>query len=511
MALSEEHVHRFRRTKIVCTLGPATASAGRVRELVEAGMDVARLNFSHGDHDGHLRLIRLVRQAAKRAGREVGILMDLAGPKIRLGELPGPGRRLESGGEVVLVSGETAAGNELPVTYPYLYEDVAKGDRILLADGQVELSVAKKRRGKVYCQVLVGGVVTSRKGVNLPASTLRISTFTEKDRADLVFGLEQGVDMVAMSFVRHERDLAPLREMLDRRDHPPLLIAKIEKPQALERLDSILAVVDGVMVARGDLGVEMPFEEVPLIQKRVIHQARQAGKVVITATQMLRSMMTSPFPSRAEVTDVANAVLDGTDAVMLSDETAAGGYPIEAARVLSRVCLATEPHLDSEDFLWEKPSPLLNRTAAAVSHAATLLARDLKPRLILTATISGSTPRLISRYRPPLPVVGLCPIPGVCRQLCLSFGVVPAPIRTAYTDIDDLIKQATRWAVAQGMAEPGDRLLFTAGLPLYVAGTTNLIQVIEVEPPDQSRSTGSPHSRHRLAPRKRARPQEGQR
>lgn len=475
-------------------------------------MDVARLNFSHGEHESHGRLIRRVRRAAKQAGREVGVLMDLAGPKIRLGDLPDPGLRLEAGGEVVLVSGMTAEAGELPVTYPYLYEDVAKGDRILLADGQVELHVTKRSRGKVHCQVLVGGMVTSRKGVNLPASTLRIPTFTDKDRDDLAFGLGQGVDMVAMSFVRHEKDLAPLKEMLGgQKKQPPLLIAKIEKPQALERLDSILAVVDGVMVARGDLGVEMPFEEVPLIQKRIIRQARQAGKVVITATQMLRSMMTSPFPSRAEVTDVANAVLDGTDAVMLSDETAMGNYPIEAAGVLSRVCQATEPHLDSEDFLWEEPSPLLNTTAAAVSHAVTLLARDLSPRLIVAATISGSTPRLISRYRPPLPVIGLCPLPGVCRQLCLSAGVLPAHVPTAYTDIDDLIEQATRWVVAHKMAEPGDRILFTAGLPLYMAGTTNLIQVIDVPPPDQSRPTASPQARHRLAPRKRRPPQAGQR
>ncbi|MBW2086604.1 MAG: pyruvate kinase, partial [Deltaproteobacteria bacterium] len=364
--------------------------------------------------------------------------------------------------------------------YPWLYEDVEEGDRILLADGQVELCVMDKKNQALHCQVIVGGTVSSHKGVNLPTSQLRIPTFTDKDRRDLEFGLARGVDMVAMSFVRHENDLTPLIEILNRMDRPPLLIAKIEKPDALERFQKILRSVGGAMVARGDLGVEMPLEEVPLIQKRIIQETRMAGKVVITATQMLRSMMSSPRPSRAEVTDVANAILDGTDAVMLSDETAMGRYPVEAVKVLDRICQATEPALNEERFLQEGLSELLPLTAAAISRAATWLARDLNPAAIVAATTSGSTARLIARYRPPLPVVGLTPELSTCRQLCLSWGVVPVLI-SACDNADEMLNQVRHWVQEKGMVKSGDRLIVTAGMPFRVPGTTNLLKVIEIE------------------------------
>lgn len=473
----------LRRTKIVCTIGPASSSPEMIRRLFRAGMDVARLNFSHGLHQEHLSAIKEIRSAAAEAGREVGILADLSGPKIRLGLIDGE-FKLEAGGEVVLFSGQEPEENKLPVNYPYLYEDLALGDRILLADGKVELLVAEKKEQMVHCHVVVGGELTSHKGVNLPTSELRIPAFTEKDRDDLKFALSHEVDMVAMSFVRQESDLAPIREMMSVLKHPPLLIAKIEKPQALDHLENILAAVEGVMVARGDLGVEMPVEEVPVIQKRVIEEARRAGKVVITATQMLVSMTENPRPTRAEVTDVANAILDGTDAVMLSEETAMGAYPVEAVRMLDKVARFTEPTMDEERFLNQDLSGLLPQTEGAISRAVVVLAGDLNPVAILAATTSGSTARLVARYRPRLPVVGITSIPTTCRQLCLSWGVLPALIQPCRS-VDQLLAAAKDWMRENRLAGQNDRFLLTAGIPLLRRGTTNLIKVVDMSGPDE--------------------------
>ena len=298
------------------------------------------------------------------------------------------------------------------------------------------------------------------------------------------FALEKGVDFVAMSFVRHERDLVPLKEMMERLDSPPLLIAKIEKPQAVNRLPEILEAVDGLMVARGDLGVEMPVEEVPMIQKRIIREARRAGKVVITATQMLGSMTASPRPSRAEVTDVANAVLDGTDAVMLSEESAMGRYPVESVKVMDKVCQYTEPQLDWMRFLRESLSELLPLTEAAITRAASWLARDIEVAAIVAATHSGSTARLMARFRSPFPVVGLTSNERTCRQLCLSWGVLPALIPPCL-NIDEMIEEVRKWVGKNGLAGSGDRLILTAGVPLQRPGTTNLIKVLQYEGPPE--------------------------
>jgi pyruvate kinase len=468
-----------RRTKIVGTIGPATSSPEMLRRLIDAGLDVARLNLSHGNHDEHRRVIHELRRISGETGREIAILLDLAGPKIRLGEIPGGERTLESGKFVILISGQEATGHYLPVNYPYLFEDVKVDDRILLADGRVELCVIGKKNSKVYCRVVVGGDITSHKGLNLPTSSLRIPAFTEKDKADLEFGLKEGVDIVALSFVRAKKDLAPLREILDGLDDPPMLMAKIEKPEAVTNLEEILASVEGVMVARGDLGVEMPLEEVPLIQKRIIEEARRVGRAVITATQMLYTMLNSPRPSRAEVTDVANSIMDGTDAVMLSEETAIGHYPVEAVQVLNRLCRATEPHLNNDRFLLEDHSNLIPLTEAALSRAATRLARDIEPAAIIAATTSGSTARLVARYRPPYPVVGFTSKLSTCRQLCLSWGVLPALVSVS-EDVDEMFDQVQKWVQKTGLAGPGDRLIVTAGIPLMVPGTTNLLKVIEM-------------------------------
>lgn len=466
-----------RRTKIVATLGPASQNPDIIRLMIRNGLDVARLNFSHGTCEGHGEMIKVLKQIAAKEGRRVAVLQDLGGPKIRLGQIEE--QTLEPGARVVLVPGHSASGGELPVNYPHLLEDVTVGARILLADGRVELLVTGRDDRGLKASVLVGGRLSSHKGVNLPTSDLRVSAFTEKDRRDLAYGLTQGVDFVAQSFVRHESDLKPLREMIAASESRPLLIAKIEKPQALARLERILEQVDGIMVARGDLGVEMPLEEVPVIQKRLIQAARRRGKIVITATQMLGSMVMNPRPSRAEVTDVANAILDGTDAVMLSDETAAGQYPVEAVVMLERVALQAEPLIDSKRFLQEPASAHLDQIGAGLTRAAAGLAHDLKAAAIVAATHSGATARLMSLLRQPVPLIGLTSLESTCSRLALSWGVQPVWAPPCET-VAELEKQAEELVLEKGLAKPGDLIILTCGLPLNTAGGTNLIRLIKI-------------------------------
>lgn len=469
-----------RRTKIVCTLGPATDSSEGIRNLLEAGMDVVRLNFSHGERETHRGTIRRIREAAEEFGRQTGILQDLGGPKIRLGELPEEGVDLVTGERVALGVEGRAPDGALPVGYPHLLEDVRRGESILLADGLVELEVEEVKADRLVCAVLNGGTVTSRKGVNLPHAELRVAAFTDKDREDLEVGLEEGVDFVALSFVRHERDLAPVRERLDRLELPPMLIAKIEKPQAVERLEPILGAVDGVMVARGDLGVEMPPERVPMVQKTIIAAARRAGRPVITATQMLRSMVDSPRPLRAEASDVANAVLDGTDAVMLSEETAIGRFPGEAVRVLDRVAREAEPALDHRHMLVDSESSWVPELTGAISRAACELAASIGAAAIVTTTASGATARLVARLRPRSPVLAMTTSQPAARQLALSWGVTPA-VAALGTDGEAITAAVRRQLEIHGLGAAGDRVVITAGLPLGGSGTTNLIRVLELE------------------------------
>lgn len=470
---------QLRRTKIVATLGPATDSAEGIGRLIAAGVDVFRLNFSHGDRQTHVRTISRIREAAAGAGREIGILQDLGGPKIRLGVLPEGGVAVEPGTTVRLDTSSEPVAGALPVSYPYLAEDVKPGDPILLADGTVELRVEDIASGTVLCSVITGGRLSSHKGVNLPGSRLRVPAFTDKDRLDLEVGLANGVDFVALSFVRNEEDLAPVIEILGGITPRPLLIAKIEKPQALDRLERIIEGVDGLMVARGDLGVELPVEQVPLIQKRIIREAVQAGKPVITATQMLGSMVSSPRPTRAEASDVANAVLDGTDAVMLSEETAVGSYPVEAVRTLDRIARTVEPSVDHEAFLARLPDESRRPTDEAIGHAACWLARDVEARAIVASTVSGTTARLVARFRPAVPIFALTPHPWVERQLNLSWGVVPAHVE-AFRDTDAMFELARGWAAGGGLAGPGDRLVLTAGVPINVPGATNMLRVVDL-------------------------------
>lgn len=467
-----------RKTKIVATIGPSTSEPEKLEALIRAGVDVFRLNFSHGTREEHRKVIRALRALEKELETEVGVLQDLCGPKIRLGQLPAEGVTLRAGSEAVLVPGETAQAGRLPVKYEGLLEDVRPGDPILLADGTVELEVVDRKPEGLVARVVCGGVLSSHKGVNLPASRLKMPAFTEKDRRDLEVGLEEGVDFVALSFVRDAEDIEPVARRLADLDRSPLLIAKIEKPQAVERLEEILEVVNGVMVARGDLGVEMPAEEVPLIQKRIIQVARCAAKPVITATQMLRSMVDSSRPTRAETSDVANAILDGTDAVMLSEETAVGNYPVEAVRALDRIARGVEPHLSWENHLEEPLAASISRPTGAISRAVCWLARDVGARLVAAPTSSGGTARMVARFRPSFRVLGLSTDPRVRRQLRLSWGVEPRPMPPV-SGTDELF-QMVRTVAAQEGLKKGQPVVVTAGIPLNVPGTTNLVHLLEV-------------------------------
>lgn len=470
----------LRRTKIVCTIGPSTFSIPMLEKLALAGMDVARLNFSHGDHAYHAESYANILAAGKMAGKKIAVLQDLGGPKIRLGTLNQPSLELYAGGRVTLVSGQSSPGDEIPVNYPYLAEDVAVGEKILLADGLVEMLVEERKGRRLICSIVTGGVLHSHKGVNLPSSKLRVSAFTDKDRSDLAFGLSLGVDMVAMSFVRDESDLTHIREILRESATPPMLFAKIEKPQAVEGLVGILAVVDGVMVARGDLGVEMPYEMLPMAQKRIINAARRAGKPVIVATQMLRSMIESPRPTRAEATDVANAIFDGADAVMLSEETAIGAYPLDAVGALDRIALTTEKEFTANRFLNEEDSPLLPPVEAAISRAACDIALKLDAAVIVASTLSGKTARLVSRFRPPMPILGVTSVERTFGNLGISWGVTPAmlPHTERFTE---LCAMAEKYAKENGFAASGDRIVITAGYPVKSGGSSDLVKVLTVK------------------------------
>ena len=466
----------IRKTKIVCTLGPATDSAEGIAALMDAGMNVVRLNFSHGQREDHRAAIRRIRQVAQKRGREVGILQDLGGPKIRLGVLPDEGVLLEPQQTVELAVDGQAPPGTLPVNYAYLLEDVALGETILLADGAAELEVIEVQHDRLVCRVINGGLLTSRKGVNLPQANLRVPAVTEKDFADLEVGLEEGVDFVALSFVRHEDDLAPVRERLTGLEHPPLLIAKIEKPQAVERIGPIIETVDGIMVARGDLGVEMPPEKVPIIQKKIIEAARRAGRPVITATQMLRSMVDSPRPLRAETSDVANAVFDGTDALMLSEETAIGNYPNEAVGMLDRVALEAEAYLDNEKMTTDSSSPSVPDITGAISRAACSLAESIGAAAIVATTTSGSTARFIARHRPGTPVLGLTTSVAVARQLTLSWGVIPATTSET-SDLSELGMALVHELNTRELAFKGDHVVIAAGLPLGFSDSANALRI----------------------------------
>jgi pyruvate kinase len=471
----------MRRTKIVCTIGPATEEESILRELILAGMDVARLNFSHSTLEQHAARAGRIRRLSAELGRPVAILQDLSGPKIRIGRIEEEGVELHSGDELELRPGQ-ATGNKqvLFVDYPHLLEDLESGDRVLLGDGQVELRVIAVTETGARCKVVVGGQITSRKGINFPGGRLRLRSMTDKDWSDLEFGLKIGVDLIALSFVRAPEDVLEVKDFLHRRGKDLPVIAKIERQEAIDRLEEILAVADGAIVARGDLAVETALERVPLVQKEIIRRCNRLGVPVVTATQMLRSMVENPRPTRAEAADVVNAVLDGSDAVMLSEETAVGQFPVESVRVMDLLIRAAEEVYPYWQLGPEGEAQAKTTVAGAVGRAANLMARDLGAAAILTPTESGSTARLVARCRPRALQIAVTSRETTYRSLCLVWGVVPL-LTTEFRDTDEMVSRCIRLARDAGLVKPGDRVIVTAGTPVGVPGRTNLIRA-EVVP-----------------------------
>jgi pyruvate kinase len=474
----------MRRTKIVATLGPATSTPERIAGLIRAGMNVARLNFSHGTHAEHAARIAMVRRAAAEAGRHVAILQDLQGPKIRTGPL-------ENGQPVELVAGQRFVITTEPIigdvhrvstTYRALPLDVRPRDRILLSDGLIELVVTGHTDTEVETEVVHGGRLREHQGINLPGVRVSAPAATEKDLADLAFGLEQGVDYVALSFVRRASDVREVKEFIRRAGKQTPVIAKIERPEALDVLPEILAEADGIMVARGDLGVEMPPERVPIVQKQIIAAANQALLPVITATQMLESMIHNPRPTRAEASDVANAIIDGTDAVMLSGETAAGAYPIEAVQMMALIADAVEASYTggqhSTTPRWSIAPA--QSTPRAIAAAACTIANSLPVRFIVVLTQSGASARLVSHYRPEVPILAFCPSEETARRTSLYWGVTPIVIE-ARDRLDELEQQIVRMMRETGMVRKGDLIVLSGGHPVYRYGPTNFLKVITIE------------------------------
>jgi pyruvate kinase len=468
-----------RRAKIVCTLGPATQSYEGVRALVYAGMDVARLNFSHGGYEQHAEAYRWVRQASDESGRGVGVLVDLQGPKIRLGTFA-EGPVVWATGETVTITTEPCAGDHdrVSTTYAGLADDVSEGDRLLVDDGRVGLRVVSVEGPDVRLLVTEGGPVSDSKGLSLPGVPVSVPALTEKDEADLRFALTLRADLIALSFVRSPADIEPVHRIMDEMGVRLPVLAKIEKPQAVDALDEIVEAFDGLMVARGDLGVEMPLERVPLVQKRAVQAAREQAKPVIVATQMLDSMVGASRPTRAEASDVANAVLDGADALMLSGETSVGRYPIESVATMARIVVAAEEELAQVPGLVVEP----NTVGGAIARSAAVVGRTVGASALVAFTQSGDTARRLAEHRSPIPLLAFTPVAEVRSQLALTWGVetflVPAVEHT-----DDMVRQVDSAMLGLGRMEPGELVTIVAGSPPSTAGSTNAMRVHKLGSP----------------------------
>ena len=462
-----------RRTKIVATIGPSSASPEAIAALIDAGMDGARLNLSHGTQADHARTAELVRKAEEDAGRSIALIADLQGPKLRVGDLAAD-FELASGDSVVIAGEDVAQGDDLPIAPAVLGSVLRAGNDVLIDDGLVRLRVESVDRGRARCTVVTGGTIRAHKGVNLPGVPLPIPSLTRKDLDDLEFALETGVDYVALSFVRSASDVKALSTLIEARGSQAWVIAKIEKAEAVAALDEILAEAHGVMVARGDLGVEIGAAEVPLLQKRIILHALERGKPVITATQMLESMIASPEPTRAEASDVANAILDGTSAIMLSGETAIGRYPVEAVRVMDRIALAVEPSLDyRHEIPLASEEPTIGQ---AMSNAACDIAEALSAQAILVPTFTGRTASAVARLRPKRAIVALTHKPESLRHMALEWGVTPVWI-PEMDDVEDLWQRSVAAARDAGVVAAGERVVITAGTAVNIPGSTNVIKV----------------------------------
>ncbi len=468
----------MRKTKIVCTMGPATEDDGVLRGLMRAGMAVARFNFSHGTHDMHKKMLERVVRLREELDLPVATMLDTKGPEIRLGTFKN-GRVMLKKGTAFTLRTQPVEGDETQasISFPELANDVQEGSTILLDDGLIELTVRNIRGGDIVCRVQNDGMISDHKGVNVPNAHLSMPFISDRDREDIIFGIQNGFDFIAASFVRTAADVLEIRKIFDEFNcHGINIIAKIENQEGVENIDQILRVSDGIMVARGDMGVEIPLEDVPVLQKMIIKKVYNAGKQVITATQMLESMIKNPRPTRAEATDVANAIYDGTSAIMLSGETAAGQYPVEAVRTMARIAERTERDIDYVKRFKMREVEANPDVTTAISHATCTTAHDLGAAAIITVTKSGKTARMISKFRPSCPIIGFSTEARVCRQLNLSWGVTPLMIEEK-ASTDELFDQAVDSAEYAGLVKSGELVALTAGVPLGISGTTNMMKV----------------------------------
>ena len=489
-----------RRAKIICTVGPSSNSETALRDLLRLGMDVARLNFSHGTHEEHARNIDRIRRAARREGRTVCILQDLQGPKIRTGRLKDHTPVSLKTGSTVTITPRAVLGtaNLISTTFETLAGEVTSGDRILLSDGLIELRVRAIHRDDVECDVVNGGDLGENKGINLPGVALSIPALTDKDRADLAFGIKHQVDLVAISFVRSAADVRAVKDLIRGHGSGIPVVAKLEKPQAIEHLEEIFEAAEGVMVARGDLGVEMPPEQVPVIQKHVIRRAAEWRRPVITATQMLESMIENPRPTRAEASDVANAIFDGTDAVMLSAETASGRYPREAVEMMSRIVVEAERNMSAFSEPRRRRKREQVSVAESICEAIAHSAEDLHMGAIAVFTETGNTARMISKYRPRVGIYAFSQFPAVCNRMNVLWGVHPVPRKRHSPTAEDMVVSAERELLAQGKIKPGDVIGVVAGTQMS-SGSTNFMRLHTVPPADELPPVGKPGKRTKKA------------
>jgi pyruvate kinase len=472
----------MRKTKIICTIGPVSESEDKLKELLLAGMNVARFNFSHGDHAEHQAKLERAKKVARELGLPLATMQDTKGPEIRLRDFEGGKVYLEAGSTFRLTTEEILGTKDrASITYKNLKNDVSIGKTILIDDGLIELRVKSIDGTDIVCEVINGGYVSNHKGINVPGAQLSMPYLSDVDKDDILFGIRMEYDFVALSFVRCADDVIAVRKLIEANNGKMRIISKIENMQGIDNLDDILEVSDGIMVARGDMGVEIPMEEVPILQKKMIKKALAAGKIVITATQMLDSMMKNPRPTRAETTDVANAIYDGTSAIMLSGESAAGAYPIESVKTMSRIALRTEQDIGYDARLRKRNHNWENNEEinTAISHACCTTAMDLNAKAIITVTMSGATAAIISKYQPGRIIIGCTVDETVYRQMSLLFGVVPLLIAKE-DDAEKLFDEAIKASLAAGLIEKGDRVVLTAGVPLGVPGRTNTIRAVEV-------------------------------
>lgn len=470
----------MRKTKIICTIGPASESEERLKELMLAGMNVARFNFSHGTHEEQKVKLTRVIKVSNELGLPVATLLDTKGPEIRLKDFEGGKAMLEAGQQFTLTTDEVmGTAEKASITYKNLKGDVKKGMTILIDDGKIEMTIEKITENDIVCRVINGGAVSNHKGINVPGAILSMPYISDVDRADITFCAQMGFDFLAASFARCKEDILEVRKILDEHKSKAKIIAKIENMQGIDNLDEILEVSDGIMVARGDMGVEIPLEEVPVIQKTMIKKAVAKGKHVITATQMLESMINNPRPTRAETADVANAIYDGTTAIMLSGESAAGKYPLEAVKTMARIAERTEQDIDYSGRMKKVTQDMKGDITTAISHATCTTAADLNAAAIITVTMSGFTAGMVSRFKPGCTIIGCSVNPRVCRQLNLLWGVEPLLIEKKDT-AGELFEEATLQAKKAGLIKEGDVVVLTAGVPLGITGTTNMLRVIEV-------------------------------